>query len=240
MAERMRFSVLPGGAARGEPSYASAGLVAVAPAHAPDQISLGPWANAPSGRCVLSVGFQGIDFARFCQLLTTYNIRHVVDIRALPAFRSRGFQAQTLVRLFDEMNIDYKQIRLANVFESSTHNPHLARAHYEQFLSECGDVLEGLARLTESAPIMLLGSGVSHFGEERELLVRHLGTFTSLHVIAHEGSAPHWIISPYTLDGPKLKAPVTKSTKNLRCEQQNSQQLALAWQWPPSQSSDRH
>lgn len=228
MPERPRFTVLPGGA-RVEPSSNSAQLVAVAPAHAPDQISLGPWANAPSGRCVISVGFQGIDFARFCQILTAYNVRHVIDIRALPAFRSRGFHAQTLVRLFDQLGVGYEQIRLTNVFESSTRNPHLARISYESFLNENSEVLAGVARIAEAAPLMLLGSGVGHFGEEREILARHLGNFASLQVIAHEGCAPNWTLSPYVLHGPQPEA-TTTTTKIPRGERQaQTQQLALNW-----------
>lgn len=229
MAEPARFAVLSGGARGGLPSTA-AGLVAVAPTDAPDQISLGPWVHAPSGRCVLSVGFHGIDFARFRLLLTTFNVRHVVDIRALPAFRSRGFETRTLARLFAELNVDYAPIRLANVFESTAGNPHLARCQYEGFLNECSEVLEGVARRAESAPLMLLGSGVGHFGDERELLVRHLGNFASLQVLAHEGSAPNWTLSPYTLDGPQPATPTARTTKSARGERQPSaQQLGLNW-----------
>jgi len=124
---------------------------------------------------IVSVGFDGVDYASFCSVLRAQSIRHVADIRLLASFRERGFEVKPTFDMFQEQKITYERmLDLCNRFVGDSANKHVV---FEKFLAHLTASEEPLRRLRaqiDRGPLLLLGRGKTHEGSERDAVIRAL------------------------------------------------------------------
>ncbi len=175
---RRRFFVVEGGGERHVSSPPDLALIPP-PEAKYEQLLLGGWGETGSHGCLLSVGFDSLDFNSLRQILVSSGTRRLVDIRLLASFRGRGFTPDIVESTFRNLGIEYLRFHeLANPFVGRSTNPHLVMQDYKTHLRErCAVILRRISAFLHQGPVLLLGRQATHFGSERELLAESLSDF---------------------------------------------------------------
>lgn len=126
---------------------------------------------------IVSLGFDGLFFHEFYQILKLVGVRYVIDTRILAAFLGNGFRSHLVGEVFKELQIEYERIQaLQNPFQvgASARTPADALDRYSVHLRECHEILLSLNRRALRGPVLLLGRATEHVGSERERILAEL------------------------------------------------------------------
>jgi hypothetical protein len=131
----------------------------------------------PSIRCVLSVGLDGVSGSRLQDLLLSEQVRHVIDLRRSPTFRSdAGLSLQESIR---RAVCSYLHVpELANPYLGSPTPDWEKTQKYREHLNSSTESMVNLARLVDDGPVLLLSWQPVHAGSDRAVVIdalRHLG-----------------------------------------------------------------
>jgi uncharacterized protein (DUF488 family) len=98
-----------------------------------------------SRRVAFSVGYEGRELDDFVALLARAGVERVVDVRALPLSRRRGFSKTPLRRALAARGIDYAHLREAgNPYRDLRDDPERSLRLYEKYLDAHPAVLDGV------------------------------------------------------------------------------------------------
>ncbi|MBK8255372.1 MAG: hypothetical protein IPK82_22275 [Polyangiaceae bacterium] len=179
---------------------------------------------------LVSLGFDGIEFHEFQRLLEILQIRHVVDIRTLAAFRGDGFRLHLVEQLFKNLQINYQRFfELENRFFVSELGHTLAMHRYSLIVAGAVQSLQKIGSLTASGTVLLVGSGTSHQGSDREVItdqMRRLGLDFDLWVVQKKELALHIAkraATPLQISVPAVQPASPRKTGSIS----NEAQLAL-------------
>lgn len=94
-----------------------------------------------------TIGYEGRSLEIFLDLLLARRITRVIDIRALPLSRRRGFSKTPLRSALEHAGVDYIHIREAgNPFRHLKHDIKASLSSYEKYLASEPDIVELVER----------------------------------------------------------------------------------------------
>jgi uncharacterized protein (DUF488 family) len=108
-------------------------------------------------RIAFTVGYEGRELADFVALLVRSGVERVVDVRALPLSRRRGFSKTPLCEALARSGIDYVHLRDAgNPYRDLRDDPGRSLRLYERYLARHPAVLEDVDQALGERPAALL------------------------------------------------------------------------------------
>lgn len=94
-------------------------------------------------RKLYTVGYEGRTLNDFLALLLAQGITRVIDVRALPLSRRRGFSKTSLREALERTGIDYVHIREAgNPYRNLKHDIVACLSAYRKHLSKTPEIIE--------------------------------------------------------------------------------------------------
>lgn len=137
---------------------------------------------------VLSVGYERRSIESFLQLLASYGVAKVVDVRELPASRKPGFSKRALSAYLQGVGIEYQHLRSAgNPFRKLSGDLEKCLELYASHLCDNPDVVELLENEVESEAVAVLCYERLHDACHRSVLLSALSQQNSeIHVIRAE------------------------------------------------------
>lgn len=111
---------------------------------------------AVTKRRVFTVGYEGRDLTAFVGLLREHSIERVIDVRALPLSRRRGFSKSPLTAALKQAGIEYIHVRAAgNPYRDQRNDIQKCLALYRQHLRESPEVMPELRQHLEGRVAIL-------------------------------------------------------------------------------------
>jgi len=126
------------------------------------------------------VGYAGRRLDDFVTLLVRSGIARIVDVRALPLSRSRGFSKTPLKKALAAHGIDYVHVREAgNPYRELRDDPDRSLRLYEKYLEAHPAVLDAVEEALSERPAALLCLEARHEECHRSVLAKKLGSRSS-------------------------------------------------------------
>jgi hypothetical protein len=112
---------------------------------------------AASKQQVCTIGYSGRALEDFLGVLKKARIEVVVDVRALPLSRRKGFSKTSLRTALESAGIDYRHVRAAgNPFRAQKSNTKRCLALYSAHLDRTPDALDEVEELVKAKRCALL------------------------------------------------------------------------------------
>lgn len=127
-------------------------------------------------RIAFSVGYEGRELDDFVALLVRSGVERIVDVRALPLSRRRGFSKTPLKKALAARGIDYVHLRDAgNPYRDLRDDPARSLRLYEKYLDAHPAVLDDVeeALSERSAALLCLEARPEHC--HRSVISKKLG-----------------------------------------------------------------
>lgn len=106
---------------------------------------------------LFAAGYQGRKLAEFVNILQGAGITRVIDVRALPLSRARGFSKTPLRTALAEVGIDYVHVRKAgNPYRKLRHDVDRCLALYTDYVDSDPSILDELVESAEGHNAALL------------------------------------------------------------------------------------
>lgn len=107
---------------------------------------------------VISVGIGDFVFDEFISLMSSWNVKRVIDIRLSNSFHEPGFSYEKFILYLSRLGIKYRhELNLANRFLGDSFDEQEILARYKKYLSNNQNVISMLKTEIQSGPIALLG-----------------------------------------------------------------------------------
>jgi uncharacterized protein (DUF488 family) len=129
-----------------------------------------------------TVGYEGRTLDEFVHLLVEARVERIVDVRALPLSRRRGFSKTPLKSALAAKGIEYVHVRAAgNPYRNLRDDPEQCLALYAAHLDEHPDVLVEVEQALHGSRSALLCMEASHERCHRSVIAERVrGTVTHL------------------------------------------------------------
>jgi uncharacterized protein (DUF488 family) len=122
-----------------------------------------------------TVGYEGRTLDEFVHLLLAARVKRVVDVRALPLSRRRGFSKTPLKSTLAAQGIEYVHVRAAgNPYRNLRDDPERCLALYAEHLDEHPAVLVEVERALNGSRSALLCMEASHERCHRSVIAERL------------------------------------------------------------------
>lgn len=138
-----------------------------------------------------TIGYEGLDAARFVQELKDRNIHILVDVREMPLSRKKGFSKNGLAATVLAEGIEYRHMRELGAPREVRHRLKATGdwaeycIGYESHLAGCDVVLANLAELAKSEEICLMCFEADYRECHRSLITETLSARNLVSGVTH-------------------------------------------------------
>jgi uncharacterized protein (DUF488 family) len=122
---------------------------------------------------VISVGYQQREIGDFVQMLVEHGVEKLIDVRALPLSRKKGFSKKALSSHLRNAGIAYTHLRAAgNPYRKLAGDIDYCLTLYSSYLNEHPDVIELVnSELSTESPVAILCYERNHSNCHRSILL---------------------------------------------------------------------
>ena len=137
-------------------------------------------------RVAFTVGYEGRKLDVFVALMVRSGVESIVDVRALPLSRRRGFSKTPLREALAARGIDYVHLRDAgNPYRDLRDDPERSLRLYEKYLDAHPAVLDDVEEALSERPAALLCLEARHEHCHRSILAKKLAARRPRWKVAH-------------------------------------------------------
>lgn len=170
--QRPTFVVVPGEAQAENHPRPRVALASVPPPKPVRPQQLGLHGVPMHSDTLISVGLQGLNFAKFSSLVREHGTRVVLDLRVSSSFRSGGFSVHEVLALFEEQRIHYRRLPgLVDRRDQVVGNEQVRKRRYADFLEQQKASLDVIRKLIRQGPAVLIGWEANHADSDRAVFV---------------------------------------------------------------------
>jgi uncharacterized protein (DUF488 family) len=113
--------------------------------------------TTPAPPPIFTIGYEGKTLAAFIETLRAAQVDRVVDVRALPSSRKKGFSKTPLSEALAEHNIEYVHLRIAgNPYREQKGDIKTCLALYSSHVDEHPEILDAVQQAIEGRRAALL------------------------------------------------------------------------------------
>lgn len=125
---------------------------------------------------LFTIGYEGRSLAELVSELRRHRVSRVIDVRALPLSRRKGFSKTPLATALASAGIDYVHVREAgNPFRHLRHDPEACLAAYARHLARSPEVIARLRDVMQRRRVALLCVEATADRCHRSLIAQALG-----------------------------------------------------------------
>lgn len=137
-------------------------------------------------RVAFTVGYEGRTIDEFIAILLRARVQRVVDVRALPLSRRRGFSKTALGKALTARGIEYLHVRAAgNPYRDLRQDPERCLSLYAKHLDGLPEVLDEVELAVNGRRSALLCFEARHDHCHRSVIAKRLGRRGSGRTVKH-------------------------------------------------------
>jgi uncharacterized protein (DUF488 family) len=108
-------------------------------------------------KAIYTIGYEGRTIDAFIQLLERSRVRHLMDVRAVPLSRKKGFSKSALAEALTSAGIRYTHVRSAgNPFRDEKDNPRECIAKFRRHLDSQPAIVSELVEKMDGDRVALM------------------------------------------------------------------------------------
>jgi uncharacterized protein (DUF488 family) len=139
-----------------------------------------------ASRVAFTVGYEGRTLEEFITILVRAGVERVVDVRALPLSRRRGFSKTALGNALSARGIEYRHVRAAgNPYRNLRDDPERCLSLYAKHLDGLPEVLDEVEAALSGRRSALLCFEAKHDHCHRSVIAERLGGRGSKRFVKH-------------------------------------------------------